>query len=269
VVPLLLVAALEHVKRRTLGREQNGTEFQLTLDRKVLDGRVFLPVVGNALVKSEINREHIQLISKCGIQYISENRNNKVKHYNYNKDYIIWSAEQSLKNLRTDYLDLFLLHRPSPLMHPGEIAKAINQLKAQGKIKDFGVSNFTPSQIELISSEVPVTINQVEFSLTQNKAMYDGTLDQAIIKNITPMSWSPLGCVFKEDTEQTRRIHKQLGELIDKYNATEETSSGKEELSLYILANRKKPDAPINIKMVIFIVFLLKIRFILYFLIVK
>lgn len=177
---------------------------------------------GNALVKSEINREHIQLISKCGIQYISENRNNKVKHYNYNKDYIIWSAEQSLKNLRTDYLDLFLLHRPSPLMHPEEIAKAINQLKAQGKIKDFGVSNFTPSQIELISKDIHISVNQIEFSLTYDKPMYDGTLDQMMLKNITPMAWSPLGFVFKEDIDQTRRIHKQLGVLLDKYQATED-----------------------------------------------
>ena len=177
---------------------------------------------GNAFSKSEINREDIQLISKCGIQYISENRNNKVKHYNYNKDYIIWSAEQSLKNLRTDYLDLFLLHRPSPLMHPEEIAKAINQLKEQGKVKNFGVSNFTPSQIDLISKEIDISVNQIEFSITYDKAIYDGTLDQMMLKNITPMAWSPLGFVFKEDIDQTRRIHKQLGTLLDKYQATED-----------------------------------------------
>lgn len=177
---------------------------------------------GNAFSKSKINREDVQLISKCGIQYVSENRTNKVKHYNYNKDYIIWSAEQSLKNLRTDYLDLFLLHRPSPLMHPAEIADAINHLKKQGKIKDFGVSNFTPSQIELIDKYIHISVNQIEFSLTHDKAMYDGTLDRLMFKNITPMAWSPLGFVFKEDIDQTRRIHKQLGALLDKYQATED-----------------------------------------------
>ena len=177
---------------------------------------------GNAFTKSEIKRESVKLISKCGIQYLVDNRPNKVKHYNYTKDYIIRSVDESLKNLKTEYLDALLLHRPSPLMEPYEIMEAIAKLAQEGKIMDFGVSNFTPSQIELIASEVPVTINQVEFSLTQNKAMFDGTLDQAIIKNITPMSWSPLGCVFKEDTEQTRRIHKQLGALLDKYNATED-----------------------------------------------
>ena len=177
---------------------------------------------GHAFAESGIDRESIQLISKCGIQHEAELRNNKIKHYDYSKDYIIWAAEQSIKNLKTDYLDLFLLHRPSPLMHPDEIAEAISILKNQGKIKEFGVSNFTPSQMELISNSTTISVNQIEFSLTQNKAMHDGTLDKMMLKNILPMAWSPLGLVFKDDNEQTRRIHKQLGELRDKYNATED-----------------------------------------------
>lgn len=177
---------------------------------------------GKAFKESGVQREYIQLISKCGIQYMSENRDNKVKHYNYSKEYIIGSAEASLKHLKTDYLDLFLLHRPSPLMQPDEIAEAISILKKDEKIKAFGVSNFTPSQMELISSCTEISANQIEFSLTQHTAMYDGTLDQMMLKNITPMAWSPLGCVFKDDTVQTRRIHKHLGELMEKYNATED-----------------------------------------------
>ena len=177
---------------------------------------------GNAFAESGIKRETIQLISKCGIQYISENRNNKVKHYNYSRDYIIWSAEESLKNLKTDYIDLFLLHRPSPLMQPDDIAEAVSILKQQGKIKAFGVSNFTNSQVDLISKSTDVSVNQIEFSLTQHNAMHDGTLDYMMLNNITPMAWSPLGYVFKDDNEQTRRIHKQLGELMGKYNATED-----------------------------------------------
>ncbi|MEZ4801368.1 MAG: aldo/keto reductase [Gelidibacter sp.] len=177
---------------------------------------------GNAFTESGIKRDTIQLISKCGIQYLSENRNNTVKHYNYSKEYIIWSAEESLKHLKTDYLDLFLLHRPSPLMRPDEIAEAILRLKKEGKIKEFGVSNFTTSQVELISKSTDISANQIEFSLTQHDAMHNGSLDQMIIKNITPMAWSPLGIVFKDDTEQTQRIHKQLGELKEKYNASED-----------------------------------------------
>ena len=177
---------------------------------------------GEAFQKSGIKRKNIQLISKCGIEYLSPNRNNKVKHYNYSKEYIIQCVDNSLKQLKTEYLDALLLHRPSPLMHPYEIMEAVAKLAQEGKIEDFGVSNFTPSQIDLIMSEVPVTINQVEFSLTHHQAMHDGTLDHMILKQIMPLAWSPMGIVFKEDTEQTRRIHRQLGDLMEKYNTTED-----------------------------------------------
>ena len=177
---------------------------------------------GEALIESNIKRDHIQLISKCGIQLESGNRKTSVKHYDYSKDYIIWSAETSLKHLKTDYLDLLLLHRPSPLMQPNEILEAISDLKKRGLIKHFGVSNFTPSQTELLSKSIDVSVNQIEFSLTQHSAMHNGALDHMMTNKITPMAWSPLGNVFREDTEQTRRIHKQLGDLLDKYNATED-----------------------------------------------
>ncbi len=177
---------------------------------------------GKAFLKSGIKREDIQLISKCGIQYMSENRSNKVKHYDYSKEYIIWSVEQSLKHLETEYLDLLLLHRPSPLMVAEEIAEAITILKKDGKIRDFGVSNFTPLQMEMIGLRMDVDVNQIEFSLTQHSVMHDGTLEYMTTCGIKPMAWSPLGSVFREDNEQTRRIHKQLGELMDKYNATED-----------------------------------------------
>jgi predicted oxidoreductase len=177
---------------------------------------------GKAFLESGINREDIQLISKCGIQYISDKRKHAVKHYDLSKDYIIWSVEESLKLLKTDYLDLILLHRPSPLMQSDEIAEAVLILTRQGKIKEFGVSNFTPSQMELIGNKVPIAVNQIEFSLTEHTAMHDGTLDTMMMKDILPMAWSPLGMVFREDTQQTRRIHKQLGELLEKYNATED-----------------------------------------------
>lgn len=177
---------------------------------------------GKAFIDSGIKREDIQLISKCGIQYLCDNRDNKVKHYDYSKEYIIWSVEESLRNLQTEYLDLLLLHRPSPLMIAEEIAEAITILKKDGKIRDFGVSNFTPSQMDMIGLRMDIDVNQIEFSLTEHSAMHDGTLDYMTTCGIKPMAWSPLGSVFKEDNEQTRRIHKQLGALMDKYNATED-----------------------------------------------
>jgi len=177
---------------------------------------------GRALKHSGVQRESIQLITKCGIQNDGKNRNNRVKHYNYSKEYIVWSAEESLKNLGTDYLDTFLLHRPSPLMHPDEIAEAITQLKESGKIREFGVSNFTPSQMSLVSDKVKISVNQVEFSLTQPSAMEDGTFDYLLQHGIGAMSWSPLGSVFKKEDKQTQRIKKVLASLTDKYQTTED-----------------------------------------------
>lgn len=168
---------------------------------------------GKAFVESGIAREDIQLISKCGIQLVGEARNNKLKHYNYAKEYIIWSVENSLQNFKTDYLDTLLLHRPSPLMQPDEIAEAISELKESGKIINFGVSNFTPSQVDLIADKIPVSINQIEFSLTHYAAMQNGSLDQMLQKQIQPMCWSPLGNVFKNETPQSFRIRKILNIL--------------------------------------------------------
>ncbi len=177
---------------------------------------------GKALAEVDLPREDIQLISKCGIQYIGNTRNNEVKHYQYDANYIIRSAEKSIKDLRADYLDLFLLHRPSALMHPDEVAKAVDTLISEGKIKTFGVSNFTPSQTDLISNQSEISVNQIEFSLTSFEAMHNGSLDHMMISGITPMCWSPLGKVFKTEDEQTRRIHKLLDELTQKYNATKD-----------------------------------------------
>lgn len=177
---------------------------------------------GNAFLESGIGREEIQLISKCGIQNPGQTRANNLKHYKYTKDYMIWSVEESLKNLKTGYLDTFLLHRPSPLMQPDEIAEAVTLLQKTGKIKAFGVSNFTPSQVALIQSKIPVSVNQIEFSLTQCEAMYNGTLDYLFEKEIHPMIWSPLGTVFKREDKQTLRIKKVLKKLAKKYQLSED-----------------------------------------------
>jgi predicted oxidoreductase len=177
---------------------------------------------GKALAEVDIPREDMLLISKCGIQYIGKTRNNEVKHYQYDADYIIKSAEKSIKDLGANFLDLFLLHRPSPLMHPDEVAKAVDSLVSEGKIKAFGVSNFTPSQTDLISKRSHICMNQIEFSLTHFEAMHNGSLDHMMISGITPMCWSPLGKVFKTEDEQTRRIHILLEVLSQKYNATKD-----------------------------------------------
>lgn len=175
---------------------------------------------GNAFEDSRIPRESLHLISKCGIQLVSENRTTKIRHYDYSKKHIAWSVDKSLKNLKTDYLDLLLLHRPSPLMNPEEIAEVLLDLKEAGKIRDVGVSNFTPSQIAIFETFIPVSANQVEFSLTQNNAMYDGCFDDCIANKRMSMAWSPLGSFFKSDDEQISRIKKVIPALLKKYEVT-------------------------------------------------
>lgn len=177
---------------------------------------------GKAFAESKISRDKMQLISKCGIQH-TQGRPNTIKHYDYSKEYIIWSVENSLKNLQTDYLDVLLLHRPSPLMQADEIAEAVLKLKSERKIIDFGLSNFTTSQTELIAQKTNVSYNQIQFSATHHEAMLDGSLDYMQVHDIRPMSWNPLGTVFREDIEQTRRLKKLLVQLVEKYGVGSDT----------------------------------------------
>lgn len=177
---------------------------------------------GVAFKEMKIDRAALQFISKCGIQLLGGTRKNSVKHYDYSKSYIINSVEESLKNLRTDYLDLFLLHRPSPLMHVDEIAEAITILKNDGKILSFGVSNFTAAQTALISKKIKVEFNQIEFSITHVDPLQNGSFEYMQLNDISPMCWSPLGSVFKEKSDKNTAIKKTLGELAIKYNTAED-----------------------------------------------
>ncbi len=176
---------------------------------------------GNAFSKMDLKREDVQFISKCGIEMPCINKNFSVKSYNYSKDYILKSVEKSLENLQTDYLDLLLLHRPSPLMNAIEIAESFEILREQQKVRHFGVSNFSPSQFELINDAFPIITNQVEISLNQTAAFYDGTLDQLMLKKLQPMAWSVMGNYFTEKSEENERIKRVLKILCEKYNAEE------------------------------------------------
>ncbi len=178
---------------------------------------------GKAFSESSISRDKMQLISKCGIQAVADNRTTTLKHYDYSKKHIVWSVENSLKNLQTDYLDVLLLHRPSPLMVADEIAEAVEKLKSEGKIIDFGLSNFNTLQSELIRSKTEISYNQIQFSATHYEAMLDGRLDYMQLNNITPMCWNPLGNVFREDIDQTRRLKKLLVQLVEKYGVGSDT----------------------------------------------
>ena len=171
---------------------------------------------GAAFSETDIAREDVWWISKCGIQYPNPQKAESVKHYNYSPAHIRKSVENSLRNLKTAYLDVLLLHRPSPLMDPEAILQTLHQLREEGKIKSWGVSNFTPSQMSLFQGDESPLWNQLEFSVTRTEPMTDGTLDYMKANQIGAMAWSPLGFFFKETNAQQERLKHVLVALSEK-----------------------------------------------------
>ena len=139
-------------------------------------------------------RSQMELVTKCGIIRVCDQKpEHYIKAYDFTKSHILQSAEDSLRSLQTDYLDVMLLHRPDLLMDPDEVAEAFELLYTSGKVRSFGVSNFTPSQVKLLQSTVPVGVHQLEVSVKDVSAFNDGRLDQCALNGIVPMAWSPLG----------------------------------------------------------------------------
>ena len=153
-------------------------------------------IFGNVLRKNSSLRNKMQLISKCGIKFPSSRRPETwIKHYDTSSQHIIWSAENSLKMLGTDHLELLLIHRPDPLLDPEELVNAFSQLREQGKVSHFGVSNFTPAQFRMLQQHLPFPLvtNQIEISLARIEPLFNGDLDTLMEFNASPMAWSPLG----------------------------------------------------------------------------
>lgn len=155
-------------------------------------------------------REHIQLVSKCGIKPVNASRGWLVKHYDSSREHILASVDASLRNLGTDYLDLLLIHRPDPLLDPDAVADTFASLKASGKVRHFGVSNFSPSQFALLSSRTALLTNQVEASLLHTVPLFDGSFDQCLQASIRPMVWSPLAGGRLLQAEAAPLLHATL-----------------------------------------------------------
>ncbi|MEP6617531.1 MAG: aldo/keto reductase [Ginsengibacter sp.] len=180
---------------------------------------------GKALSGKPALRQSLQLITKCGIRLVAPNRpSHQIKSYDTSSRHIIESVETSLTNLGTNYLDLLLIHRPDPLMDPMEVAEAFSVLKSQGKVLNFGVSNFNPSQAALIHAAFPITANQVEISIIKLSSFTDGTLDYCLKEKITPMGWSPMGGgkFFEEEDDRNKRIKALSQWLAEKYHVLPE-----------------------------------------------
>jgi predicted oxidoreductase len=179
---------------------------------------------GDTLALNPSVRKNIKIITKCGIKLLSDkNPDVYVKHYDYSAKHIIGSVENSLKNFRTDYIDMLLLHRPSPLLNPEEVAMAFSKLKESGKVLHFGVSNFLPHQVDMLRefTSIPIEVNQVEISPLQLEHLQNGNLDHMIKNHIVPMAWSPLGGgrLFKPKNEHEKDIYETILKIAKNHSA--------------------------------------------------
>lgn len=181
-----------------------------------------------------IPREELIIQSKCGIV--------PGKRYDFSREHILRSVDESLKRLKVEYLDVLLLHRPDALMEPEEVAEAFCELKASGKVRHFGVSNEDPYTMELLQSALhqPICANQLQMSLTNatmiaqpmntnicdglNPVLDNGVLNYCRLHNITIQTWSPFQHGFFEGvfigSEKYPKLNAKLDELAEKYNVT-------------------------------------------------
>lgn len=188
---------------------------------------------GDALPMTGLKREDVILQSKCGLHFDR-------KEFDWSKEDILASVDDSLRRLKTDYLDALLLHRPDLLFDPQEVAEAFETLEKSGKVRFFGVSNVTPGQLELLKKYVrqPLVFNQLQFSLEQSQLidcdLYlnnkttersidrdNGTLNYCRLHDITIQAWSPLqfgmfkGCFV--DHPDFPGLNAKLAEIGEKY----------------------------------------------------
>lgn len=149
-------------------------------------------------------RGEIVIATKCGVRF-KDDPPGSVGKYDFSYDHILRACEGSLQRLGIETIDIYQLHRPDVLMDPEEVAHAFEKLHSDGKVRYFGVSNFSPSYVETLQRALPgkLVVNQVEISLLQRDCFFDGTLDQCLRENILPLSWSPLAGGRLSDSVET------------------------------------------------------------------
>lgn len=190
---------------------------------------------GDSIRFTAAEREQVVIQSKVGI---------RKGYFDFSAEHILTTVDESLAALRTDYLDFLLLHRPDTLVEPDEVATAFDALQASGKVRNFGVSNHTPGQVQLLKHSVtqPLAINQVQLSITHapiiasgiatNMAGLDqsidrdnGILDYSRLNDMTLQAWSPFqkgffNGVFLGDREHFAELNDVIDELAAAYDVT-------------------------------------------------
>ena len=178
--------------------------------------------IGAALALDRALRDRLEIITKCGIYIPSAaDPRRRVSAYNATAAQIIRSAEQSLRLMGLDHIDVLLVHRPDWLTSADDTAEGLNRLIKDGKIRRAGVSNYNVQQFELLNTrvELPLVTNQVEFSLLHMDPIVDGTADQCQRVRIRPMAWSPLGQgrLMRTDDAAAQRVQRTIEAFGDKY----------------------------------------------------
>ncbi|GIN69977.1 aldo/keto reductase [Bacillus sp. J14TS2] len=224
-------AEIEHLIRTAM---EEGINFFDHAD--IYGGGECETLFADAIQMNSSIREKMILQSKCGI-------NSKDNYFDFSKEHILESVNGILKRLKTDYLDLLLLHRPDPLMEPEEVADAFDQLHNSGKVRYFGVSNHNPAQIELLQNYVShkLVVNQLQLSVAQSALIDSGialnmpvdqsinrdssTLEYCRLKDITIQAWSPyqsgfFAGPFLGDLEKFPKLNQVIDELAEKYSVT-------------------------------------------------
>lgn len=185
-------------------------------------------VFGQLLLREPSLRKDMIIQTKCGI---------RPGFYDFSKEHIVNSVEESLKKLKTDYVDVLLLHRPDTLMEPEEVAEAFSKLYKEGKVKHFGVSNHNPMQIELLNKYLDnkIVINQLQFSIMHTGIVDNGLnvnmkidpsidrdgsiLEYCRLKDITIQAWSPFQYGFFEgvflDNEKFPELNEKINEIAE------------------------------------------------------
>jgi predicted oxidoreductase len=224
--------AAEHFVKTAI---ENGANFFDHAD--IYGDGVCESVFAEAVGMNDSVREKIIVQSKCGIR--------RGVMYDFSKEHILEAVDGSLKRLKTDYLDVLLLHRPDALMEPDEVAGAFDTLRNSGKVRNFGVSNQNPMQIQLLQKFVgqPIVANQLQLSITNATMITSGIhvnmadddalnrdgsiLDFCRLNDITIQPWSPFQYGFFEGVflgdEKYPTLNAMIGEIAAKYGVSDVT----------------------------------------------
>ncbi len=238
------VVAVGCMRINTLDRKQAETFVQTALEEganffdhaDVYGGGTCEEIFADAIHMNDDVREQIILQSKCGI---------RKGMFDFSKEHILEAVDGSLKRLKTDYLDVLLLHRPDALVEPEEVAEAFDILESTGKVRHFGVSNQKPMQIQLLKKHVkqPIITNQLQLSITNATMISNGInvnmenesavnrdgsiLDFCRLHDITIQPWSPFQYGFFEGVflgnDKFPELNHKMDEIASKYNVSNTT----------------------------------------------